>query len=327
MESFYKLLTTYHLLFTAYCLLKHLLQPASSLYVLYMRFGRFRKFLLLFVILLILLGVGGTFFWRPPVLIVTDPSFINLYGTFRLTRNGILTSLLLFRRVSPVTVAESAGSDLVTLAVEGASKSPMAVFFPARYIESARIYKEGHQNIPVYVTEGRNPISKDSSGLGYIVTDSARDFYLAGVCAALFAGNGKVLFFYDGAAQNELTDAFRQGLLAEGDTANPVLINSSLDAPTYNDIGCVVVAGPAQKFLERNLKIPIILFSWADPAIVPRTVKLIFDDSPLAQVMETIKLPPEPGKEVVIPSNPILLLSKEEKKNFRNISDIIKAKF
>jgi len=289
--------------------------------------ARIRKFLPLLIVLIILSGAGGTFYFRPPVLIVTDLSFVKLYGTFRLTVKGIKTSLAFFRRVAPVVVAESAGPDLMALAVDGASKRPEAVVFPSRYLEGARFYKEGHEKIPVFVTGGDELKTSGDASLGYIATDTVQDLYRAGLCAALLAGADKVLFFYDGPLQNEYREAFRGGLLAQEHAGDPVFLNSSLDSSSYTGIGCVVVDGPASKFLERNLKIPVILFSWADPAITPRSVKLIFDDSPWALVSQAIKSLPTPGEGLAVPSEPLVLLGKGDKKDFRIINDLVKVKF
>jgi len=85
-----------------------------------------------------------------------------------------------------------------------------------------------------------------------------------------------------------------------------------LDYTTYAEIGCVVVAGPALRFLERNLEIPVILFSWIDPSMSPRSVRIIFDDSPLAQAARAARFISPTAGEIFVPSRPALLFDRFE---------------
>ena len=284
---------------------------------------------------------------RSPVLVVTDPSFIQLYGHFRLTLKGFMVSLELFRRVFHVTVAESAGPDLITLAVEGSSRSPRAVLFPYRYLEGARLYKESHTEVPVLVVVGRslapqssrarlsaNRNSSQTQSITFIYTDAAQDLYRAGLCAVALTAEAKgVLFFSEETLSNECKEAFQEGLKAQGFIGNPVYLNTSAELASYSGIGCVVVAGPATKFIERDQKIPIILFSWLDPALTPRTVKLVFDDSPLALAVQALKSLPPPdsasaGDEIFVSSVTLALRDNiGEKKDFRKLQELIKEKF
>ena len=78
----------------------------------------------LFVVLLTLGIVVGTFFARSPVLLVSDASFYQLYGSQRFASAIARNSLQLFRRVIPVPVFENAGADIIALVVEQASASP-----------------------------------------------------------------------------------------------------------------------------------------------------------------------------------------------------------
>ena len=272
------------------------------------------------------------FYLRSPVLVVTDNSFSVVYGVLRFTLRDVMTSLELFRRVIPVRVSESAGSDLVDLAVEEASPSPLAVLFPYRYLEGARNYREKYPGIPALVMMGREPkIQAPDADLSFVYTDIVQELYRAGLCAAALTGeNKRILFFSDRALSSEYRNAFQEGLRNQGFLDNPVYASVSTDYSSYSDIGCVIVAGAASKFLERNLKIPIILFSWADPALTPRTVKLVFDDSPLvvaADVIKALSLQEVPG-EILASSDPVILPARiEDKNDFRKIQALIKENF
>ena len=292
------------------------------------RSRRRKKRLPLLIVLVFFAALGGVFLLRSPVLIVADPSFNQLYGPLRLTLQGIKASLELFRRVVPVTIAESAGPDLAALAVEGKSKSPWAVFFPFRYLEGAKFYKENHLKVPVLVTGAENQNPQEDTGLTFINIDTALDLYRAGSCAALLAGEKKVLFFNDGNLKPEYMEAFWQGLRDQDFSGDPVYVNVSADYSAYSEIGCVVVAGPAGKFLERNLNIPVILFSWINPALTPRSVKVVFDDSPWALAAEVLRgFSPGEG-ETLVSSAPVVLKDRiGEKDDFRNLQGIIKEKF
>jgi len=287
-----------------------------------------KKYLPPVIILLFLVTLGGVFWLRSPVLVVTDPSFNQLYGSLRLTIKGAITSAGFFRRVISVTVAESAGPDLMALALEGSSRTPMAVLFPFRYLNGAQYYKESHPNVPVLVGGGGNPNPREETAISFVRTDTAQDLYRAGLCAANLTGGGKgVLVFTDGVLADANRKAFQEGLRNQGFTGDPVYVNASADYSAYSNIGCVVVDGPAVKFMDRNLAIPVILFSWVDPAITPRSVKLIFDDSPLAMAARLLRPLPPPG-EIFVPSEPVALGDRiEGKKDFRYIQGLIKENF
>ena len=265
--------------------------------------------------------------FRSPVLIVTDASFNLLYGPSRIKLKCYKTSVEFFRRVIPVLVDESAGPSLVALAAEGASKTPWAVIFPYRYLEGAAFYKENHADIPVFVMAGRSPKPRGESDLVFVCTDFVQDLYRAGLCAALLAGDKRVVFLNDENFKNEHFRAFREGLRFQGFLDDPYFISAYQEYSSNSDVGCAVIAGPAVKFLEEDRQIPLILFSWLDPVQLPRTVKLVFDDSPWAMAATVLKLMPLPEAELFLPSEPVILLGKDEKKNFRNFESFIKEKF
>ena len=106
----------------------------------------------------------------------------------------------------------------------------------------------------------------------------------------------------------------------------PVFANVSADYSSYSGIACVVITGPAHDFLENNPGIPVILFSWIDPALTPEPVKLIFDDSPLTLAVRALK--PLPSGEILVSSRPTALPGKfEDRKDYRMLRALIKEKY
>lgn len=290
-----------------------------------LKLGGKEKYLPLAVIFFTVVITTLVFFLRSPVLIVTDASFDMIYGHERLNqkKNGI--SRALFRRVIPVTVAETAGADLVSIAVEQTSRSSGITVFPYRYLSGAQHYKEKYPSSSVFVI---------GSEMSY---STKEDMYRAGLCAAVLAKGSSVLFFGEGNVDYQYWDAFVQGLRAEGHRENPMYFSSSSDYSSYSsfsEAGCVVLAGSAAQFLEKNMVTPIILFSWIDPAMTPHSVKVIFDDSPWALAADFVKKSGffdsfDSGEEKMLVSSKYLVLGSriKEKKDFRRIRRIIKAKF
>ncbi|MCL2374269.1 MAG: hypothetical protein FWC65_03395 [Treponema sp.] len=262
--------------------------------------------------LLVVFILAGVFFSRPPVLVIADSSFYLIYGSQRQRLAAMRASLDLFRRVIVVPVSEHAGPDVIALVAEAVSRSPKAVLFPQRYFDGALQYRERNPGVPVLVMWGRNPplaeFAPAPPGLVFVRTDTAADLFRAGASAAVLAGETPgVLFFADGALQDQCRLAFQSGLASQGSAAIPTFMDASVDYSSFSGIGCVVVAGPALRFLERNLSIPVILFSWIDPSITPRSVRMVFDDSPLALAAAAVRaLSPEAG-DLIIPSRPAVL--------------------
>lgn len=288
-----------------------------------------RKKIIIFIIIALVLFSIPVFIYllRSPVLIVGDLSFERLYGPMRLRQMNFQVSRELLRRVLAVSVAETSGPDLLTIAVEGAAKSPGAVLFPSRYVEGARYYKDKYPETPVFVI-GEAIKGKTDTGLVFVRTNTEEDLYRAGLCAAFLAGENKVLYFGETSLPDRYWNVFKEGLKEQGYEKDPVFINISSDFSSFSDIGCVVLAGAASKFLERNLKIPIILFSWVDPVMTPRMVKVVFDDSPWALAPLLFKASSPTEEEILLSSMPMVLPGRiEEKGDFRKIQGIIKRKY
>jgi hypothetical protein len=164
----------------------------------------------------------------------------------------------------------------------------------------------------------------DETGITFVSTDTALDLYRTGLCAELFAGEKKIIIFDDGLFPEESREALREDFRARDFPSELVFLASHSRYSPYSEVGCVVVAGPATGFLDQELDIPVILFSWNDPEMTPRVVKLIFDDSPWALAGEALKsLSSSDG--MVIPSVPAVFPDRmDEKKDFRKLKGLLK---
>jgi len=236
----------------------------------------------------------------------------------------------LFRRVIPVYVAENAGQDQVSFAAEDAFQDPQAVLFPHRYMGATSYYKESHPDTPVYITSGRNQSSTAKEDVFFVRTDVKTDLYRAGLCAALLAGEGSVIFISDESVPNENREAFIEGLRALDYKDNPNWARYYTDFLADNFMACAVIAGPVGEFFEKRPDIPVILFSWADPDFTPQSVKVVFDDSPYALALKGAKLFSSAGaeNEVFISSVPTVLKKRiEGKGDFKKLESFVKREY
>ncbi|MDR1176263.1 MAG: hypothetical protein LBK83_12440 [Treponema sp.] len=226
------------------------------------------------------------FYSRDPVLVVNDAYFSALYGPKRLLFSRLEASLRLFRPVKAVTIAENAGADIVVLALEDASPRPFCVIAPGRYAGSLRRYAEKYPEIDTGILgdepgqpPGRAQASINSSLL-WFSADRNADYYRAGLAAGLLArGEGRILVFYNTLPLSGQQEAFRLALRERGYQREPEMISSREEYSSFDDVSCVILAGHAPEFLNRNLNIPVILFSWIDPDKTSRNTCVIFDDS------------------------------------------------
>lgn len=245
----------------------------------------------------------GVFWFRAPVLFVTDAPFNALYGLRRAGIKRLETTLRMMRQIKPVLIGENAGPDMVVFAVEEAHSAPYGVLFPYRYYEGAERYIAQFPQVPVFILGARNRDPQVPGGI-FVGTDTRLDLYRAGLCAGIIAQHegskdgdpltqGEILFFQHEGISAEYREAFSMGLREQGFTKEPKYLNIKQDyADTIQNISCVVMQGQGTFFLERNLEIPVILFSWIDPDLTSRAVKLVVDDSPWAVAGKTIAMIP-----------------------------------
>ncbi|MDR2094912.1 MAG: hypothetical protein LBP76_05260 [Treponema sp.] len=259
--------------------------------------GKWGKKLFIAAGLVLAAALGAlVFFTRAPVLVVTDESFDILYGKLRVWESLIRTSLRLWRPVAAVRVAENAGADMVAFALEEVAtgrERDTPVLVPYRYHAGAARYSAQNSHAPVAVLEGRGARTETgsaaSSGVLSIGTDSVSDLYRAGGAAAVLAGEGRVLFFHDRNLTEREREAFLQGLRDNSYGGEPVFLAPGSEYAALDDVSCAVLSAPAASFLDKYTDIPLILFSWTDPAFTPSNVYIIFDDSPWALAAGAVK--------------------------------------
>jgi hypothetical protein len=258
-----------------------------------------RKFRCIIIIVLSILGFPalgtGLFMLRSPVLMVVDDEYIGLYGLRRSWVKQIEISLKMFRHFKVVRMAEGAAPDVIAFAVNEAASRPYAVLFPFSYEQGARRYAEQSPGIPVGVFGGGSrtgELPAEENGLVFIETDRVTDLYRAGRCAALFAlqDGGDILFFTGDMVTWNDKDTFLKGLRDQAFENFPVFADIGEDYTLPRVLSCVVMARAEESYLDTNPTVPAILFSWIDPGITPREIKLIFDDSPWALAEAAVKI-------------------------------------
>lgn len=271
---------------------------------------------------------------RPPVLIVTEQSFIELYGKNRLRDEAFFSSLALFRSVKTVMVANDAGDDIVPFAVAEISSKPYCVLFPLRFTNSARLYSELNPDIPVVLLEGRSPENEnpaeaapDADESGYFIykTDINDDFYRVGLAVAAIkpkqvkkdensapdnGKKGKVVVFLENKL-NPMKDVFLRGLYDMGILPETYFYNSFSQYSEQSDLFCVVMAGMGTEFLDKKAGVPVISFTWLDPSLLPDDVVMVINDSPWAQARQAVRMVSNGEKSGLIKSEFLILNRKK----------------
>jgi hypothetical protein len=211
---------------------------------------------------------------------------MGLYGASRIRQRQTAASIALFRRVKPVIIAENAGPDLAVFAVEEADARPHAVIFPYRYAEGGRRYAGQFPRTQVIILDNGagGGGSGGAGGPAHINTRRREDLYRAGLMAGLISQSrpGDILVFQESSLSPADKNAFSAGLRARGGEKPALFLNSAAEYAEFQTASCAVLAGGAPDFLDQDPEIPVILFSWLDPALTSREVLLVFDDSPWA---------------------------------------------
>ncbi|MCL2128144.1 MAG: hypothetical protein FWH38_07815, partial [Treponema sp.] len=89
-----------------------------------------------------------------------------------------------------------------------------------------------------------------------------------------------------------------------------VFVNSAAELPDPSGISCLALSGAGADYFEKSPKTPLLLFTWLDPALVPREVAVMFDDSPLALAAPAARMAAAGLAEGQIPSKPLILAAK-----------------
>ena len=281
-----------------------------------------RKILLAVLIFVLAAGVPSLIFiTRSPALVVTDAPFTALYGTARLQRQRIFSSLSLFRPVNPVMIADGTSPDIVVAAVIEASQKPLCVIFPRHHAPSAIRYREQFPEIPVILLAGLNTapdLPSPEDFLSVFYTDRKTDLYRAGLLAGIIGSKGlikddeaetqrKAVLWAERSIQAEERELFASGVLESAPEIAALVIGSVNEMPDTGSVSCLVLAGAGADYLEKNPKMPLILFSWLDPVFTSREFVVLFDDSPWALAVPAVQMAGKNLSAGVIPSKPLIL--------------------
>jgi len=253
---------------------------------------------------------------RPPVLVVTDALFIELYGKERIRRQRFASSLALFRSVKPVITADGASPDIIVAAISGAARQPYCVLFPGYLALAAEQYHLEFPKTPAALLGGFSAsydLPKPDGVLCVYRTDLNTDMYRAGLFAGaigLKKGSGEAkracLLLHDFYIQAAEREVFSRGLRESDSGAAARFANSASDIPSLEGISCVVLSRSGSDYLDKNAKIPLILFTWLDPSMLPLETAAVFDDSTWALVVQSARMAAGGQAEGKISSKPLV---------------------
>ena len=275
---------------------------------------------------------------RPPVLIVTDAAFAALYGESRLRQQQTSTALALFRPVKPVIIADGASPDMVLAAITEANAQPWCVLFPRSHAQSAARFHEEFPETTAALLGGTVPApelpSPDPNGFFCVyVTDRDTDLYRAGLLAGILAGirqkplkpeedqeenapveeantRKTIVFWQNRSVRDEGRNLFTQGVMEQEPDAAVIFINLGSQMPEAQGISCVVLTGAGAEYMETHPSMPMILFTWLDPAMTSKNVAVTFDDSVWALAAPASRMAVQQQAEGKIPSNPLIFSAK-----------------
>ena len=276
------------------------------------------------------------FFTRSPVLIVTGTPVGLMYGEGRIRRQGFSASRILFRPVKTIAAADGASSDLLVLAVSQASGRPFCVLFPHFFAEAAGRHHDEFPEIPVVVLSGLNGNAGLPAADGILCiygTDRNTDLYRAGLLAGIIADTRQmvsentsaenapvtgvtaenpqnVVLLQDGFVSAEGRELFSGAVKEQSPDSGVIFPRAVPEVPGAERISCAVITGNGAEYLESGPPVPLVLFTWLDPALVPDTVKVIFDDSPWALTVPAVQMAVAKQAEGQIPSKPLIISGK-----------------
>jgi len=297
---------------------------------------RTKLLVILAVILAVLAAPVVIFCIRPPVLVITDAPFLVLYGKSHLRRQQFAASLALFRRVKPVIIADGAGSDVVSIAILGASRQPFCVLFPRDQAVAALHFHEQFPETPVVLLKGLVSTPEILHPDGYLCvygTDRPTDMYRAGLFAGILgnipakpvkkvkkqdesAANPPVspskayVLWQDSYVQTAERELFSQGVREKDPKSEVIFVNSSNDMPDMKAISCTVLTNAGVEYLGRNPRMPLILFSWLNPDFAAQEIIVLFDDSVWALAAPATRMAAWQQAEGTIPSKPLIFKEK-----------------
>jgi len=283
-----------------------------------------RRFYIIIICAVMVFGVPYlVLFLRSPVLVLTDLSSVTLYGEARIKRQINKDSLTLFRRVIPILIADDAASDTQIIAITSAmtNSRPFCVLFPIRFFEAAGLFNEQFPDIPAVILEARGVDNRNYATLATedyyrYKTDIEADYYQAGLYAGIFTEDleKRTLVYMDPRLEvrtrTMAREALFRGLQEQEIVLDAIYFNHFSATTDLSQYSCIVLAGSGVDILENQLEIPVILFSWLDPALIPNDILIILDDSPWVQLVPAVRMVAAGEKEGLIPSNILVLSSR-----------------
>jgi hypothetical protein len=297
---------------------------------------RTRLLVILAVIFVVFAAPLVIFFIRPPVLVVTDTPFVLLYGKSRLWKERFAASFALFRRVKPVLVADGAGSDVVVLAITTASRQPSYVLFTRNQAAAALRFHEQFPETPAIVLSGLVAVPEIPVPDGFLCvygTDRPTDLYRAGLCAGILGNIPQkqvkkaekkekstevspvsapktYVLWQDRHVQAVGRELFSRGLKEQDPESVIIFANTGNEVPDMKGISCMVLTSTGAEYLEKNPSMPLILFSWLNPAFTARELAILFDDSVWALAVPAVRMAAQKQAEGKIPSKPLIFTAK-----------------
>ena len=225
-------------------------------------------------------------------------------------------------------VSETAGPSQLALAASYASSSPRAVFFPYRYMEGAIHYNEMFPDVELYLLGGRNSASEINNEFIFVQSHTELDLYRAALSSFYLADGKDILLMSGEAIPDSYKAIFNLAIEENSYTGSVSYIENEDQLTTIADFGCIILLGFSTSLLIEDLSIPLILFSWINPEFTPRSLRIIFDDSPWAIARDVLNSSASAGEEILIPSFPLLLINRMEKfTDFFEFSQLLKEKF
>jgi len=279
---------------------------------------RFKLLVSLGGILAALSASALVFLLRAPVLVVTDPPFVALYGEGRIRARQASASAALFRRVLPVMISGDASPDMLLAAISYASESPFAVLFPLRFASAAERFREEFPGTPVALLRGAVPPGDLPEGGGFfsvIGTDRAADLFRAGLFAgaagAARAAGGEGgrrvhVLWQDRFAGPDDRELFYAAVSAADPGSAVVFVRTHAEMPDPREVSSLVMMGIGADFFGGLPGVPVVLFGWLDPALTSRDVVAMFDDSPWALAAPAARMAARGAPSGEIPSKALV---------------------
>jgi hypothetical protein len=301
----------------------------------------FLNYVSLFALIISVGLLSYVFFFRPPVILVSDIYSSALYGADWERMRLLSLSLKILRPVHIYRLMEETDSKTISENIIKANSKPHSVFFPGRFSDAAQFYgddikEQGNQTTKAVLCYDSSRELQAHENIIIAVNGPQIDYYRAGYSAALLAKDyvtkkektlaaattasaaaasdppssvdeGEIVFIYDTQPTSENSDAFIRGTAAAGFTGTT---NFSLgrDSLLNDRVSCFVIEGPPAGILGSTATQPMIILTWFyNKNYLRQNIKVQIDDSPYALIPKVLKERPKTGSTISIPADFIIL--------------------